>query len=940
MPARDPTTGRFTGGGGAGGGIVVPIGADDSGLVATLSRAAGRLDAFGKRLDALGDKFESAGEDLTMRLSAPVALFAGFAVRAFDSAAQAAAGVADRIRSTGGAAGKAAEELEDAAGALQSLTRFDGDDILQGVTQQLLTFTNVQGDVFDRAQKAALDLSTVLGQDLQSSAIQLGKALNNPAEGLTALRRVGVTFTEQQKAQIVAMQAAGDIAGAQAIILGELEREFGGAAEAAAKAGAGPIVQLGNALGDLTEAIGEAIAVAVNPLATSLKALAERATAAFEALPDGAKKTIVVLMGIAAAAGPVLLGLGSVAKLGGLLSQGLALVASPAGLVVAALAALAAGAYYLYTRWDDLTKAFPELTVLASAARQVFDAAASTLRQVFGQAVETVRGVLARLKNDGSLAAFKAQVQRVLAAIVAFWREHGDTVLTVVRRALSVVGSVIGGLLRVIGGVVQFWMNAISGNWRGAFGGLAEVAKGALRAAGNIVLGNLASILNALGVFASAIPGVGDVLARTFEGAAARVDGLRERINALTAVTAGGSTPVVTGSTGRDTDRRTPRPTPTAPTGDGSAGDKKNAPDVSPAEEARRTRVDRGFEAEALRIEAMSEGLQKALDKAALDYDRAMEEWSRRYYEKGTAQMGAVPQQIKDSLDAIRARAVEAAQIEFPNFDLVKPLQAMSSSLDKGSNAWLDFTRSVTPPALLDGTDARIARVQARLAQPIDADERRSLNARLLELTGQRAALSEMPGSLAALAAEAQRLNEAFSQAGTDEERAALAQRIEGVRLLQEQIQRAADTAIPLRARLLDALGEGTRSFVDGLAGGIGEVVGQLSSVGDVMESLSGIAKRLVADLVAAIAKALILKAIEAAIGGATGGAGGFIAGALGMGGKAKLDLLTGRVAAQRLDLRIAGAVLPSGDLALSVAAGQQQFGGQGVRITTLDRIS
>jgi hypothetical protein len=101
----------------------------------------------------------------------------------------------------------------------------------------------------------SVDLAQALGGAPKDQAIQLGKALNDPVAGISALTRVGVTFTDQQKEQIKAMQEAGDTAGAQAIILGELNKEFGGQAQAAAKA-AGGMVQFKAGLGETFETIG------------------------------------------------------------------------------------------------------------------------------------------------------------------------------------------------------------------------------------------------------------------------------------------------------------------------------------------------------------------------------------------------------------------------------------------------------------------------------------------------------------------------------------------------------------------------------------------------------------------------------------------------------------------------------------------------------------
>ena len=94
---------------------------------------------------------------------------------------------------------------------------------------RLLTFTNVIGTQFDAAIKISADMSAVLGTDLNGAIIQVGKALNDPIQGLSALRRVGVSFNEQQKEQIKTLQENGNIVGAQKVILAELATEFGNA---------------------------------------------------------------------------------------------------------------------------------------------------------------------------------------------------------------------------------------------------------------------------------------------------------------------------------------------------------------------------------------------------------------------------------------------------------------------------------------------------------------------------------------------------------------------------------------------------------------------------------------------------------------------------------------------------------------------------------------
>lgn len=191
------------------------------------------------------------------------------AVTAFNDAAQSSAQLQASLDSTKGAAGLTRTEIDKLSEALAKKTRFD-DDAVGSSQALLLTFTGIKKGVYEQALPAILDMSEKMGGDspetLKSTTIQVGKALNNPIEGMTALKKVGVTFTDAQKEVIQKMQETGDLAGAQKIILAELNTEFGGSAEAAAKAGTGGLTVLNNRLGNLTEGAGGLIVSFVEKL--------------------------------------------------------------------------------------------------------------------------------------------------------------------------------------------------------------------------------------------------------------------------------------------------------------------------------------------------------------------------------------------------------------------------------------------------------------------------------------------------------------------------------------------------------------------------------------------------------------------------------------------------------------------------------------------------
>jgi len=172
------------------------------------------------------------------------------------------------IRATGAAAGLTAQQLNAMSMELSS-NSIHAFTAVQEAQSLLLTFREISGDVFPQAMNVISDMSMVFGS-LESAAMQVGKALNDPAEGLAALSRVGVRFTDEQKKVIESMVAAGDAAGAQAVILGELEKKFGGVSKAIADTPAGKLKQLKNEYSDIRAELGEQLIPALVLLQKSL----------------------------------------------------------------------------------------------------------------------------------------------------------------------------------------------------------------------------------------------------------------------------------------------------------------------------------------------------------------------------------------------------------------------------------------------------------------------------------------------------------------------------------------------------------------------------------------------------------------------------------------------------------------------------------------------
>lgn len=176
-------------------------------------------------------------------------------------AQQVQAQTAAALKSTGHAAGVTAKHISNLANALSQQTGID-DEAIQSTENLLLTFTKIQNvagkgnKIFDQATVAVQDMSVALKQDAKSSAIQLGKALNDPIKGITALRRVGVAFNQSQVDTIKKLVATGHQLEAQKMILKEVQKEFGGSARAAGKTFGGQINLLKVNVENLEERIG------------------------------------------------------------------------------------------------------------------------------------------------------------------------------------------------------------------------------------------------------------------------------------------------------------------------------------------------------------------------------------------------------------------------------------------------------------------------------------------------------------------------------------------------------------------------------------------------------------------------------------------------------------------------------------------------------------
>ena len=247
--------------------IVVPIVADVSGLTRSLNRSQSSLKRFGK-MAAL-----TAG---AAGIGALVAV-TKVGISELNDQQKVLAQTNAVLTSTKGIAKVTAKEIGNLSQRIMEKTGID-DEAIQSGQNLLLTFTKIRNetgrgnDIFNQATMATTNLSVAMGKDLSSSAILVGKALNDPIKGVGALSRAGVQFDAGQKETIKTMVESGNVMGAQKLILKELETQFGGSAIAAGKTLSG---QLNIAKETFRNLAGEMVATFLPTLARVAGAVAK-----------------------------------------------------------------------------------------------------------------------------------------------------------------------------------------------------------------------------------------------------------------------------------------------------------------------------------------------------------------------------------------------------------------------------------------------------------------------------------------------------------------------------------------------------------------------------------------------------------------------------------------------------------------------------------------
>jgi hypothetical protein len=218
--------------------------ADVAGLSKGLTQGSNEVQGFGGKVADFGKKAAVAFAAAAVAATAFAVKFGKDALVAGEAADSANKRIEQINKSMGLFGESTAQVNESLIKYAEQTARATGVDTnsIKATQAKLLTFKELAatadelGGNFQRTTKAAIDLGAAGFGTAELNAVALGKALNDPIKGISALTRNGITFTESEKDRIRVLVESNKVGEAQNMILKAIETQVGGTAEATANA--------------------------------------------------------------------------------------------------------------------------------------------------------------------------------------------------------------------------------------------------------------------------------------------------------------------------------------------------------------------------------------------------------------------------------------------------------------------------------------------------------------------------------------------------------------------------------------------------------------------------------------------------------------------------------------------------------------------------------
>ncbi len=458
------------------------ITADAKGFERAIDQAQEKIDGLektvGQRLSSIGDKFTDIGRKASVLSAAIVA--------------------------AGGASFKMAADFQDALGATDQIFKGASDTVNDwaknlssdfGIAkEEALKYSNLMGSMLinigqlteEQAAKQSAklielagDLTAMYGGTTQDAVRALTGALkgNN-----TMLDNYGMAVNDalvKTRALELGLIAQGEemtLAARQAATLSliwEQSAAAQGQAAREAEGASGSMRALQVEVKNLATSFGEILLPIITPIVSGIADMVNK----IGSLSPELQKTIVVIGGIAAAIGPLMLGLGSLLKLAPLIGAAFTAMTGPIGIAVAAIAGATA---LIVANWDSIKEYFT-----SGDGAKVF---------------ETIKSMAIAIKDD-IVAAFNA----IKTAVKTIWDAIGDDIISIFGNALRIVMAALEVFVNTFKNVAQILHGIFTLDFKQALEGLKNLFN-------DIFNGIKKIVFNAVSAISSALAGVFDFI--------------------------------------------------------------------------------------------------------------------------------------------------------------------------------------------------------------------------------------------------------------------------------------------------------------------------------------------------------------------------------------------------------------------------------------------
>ncbi len=330
-------------------------------LKAALGESERGLKGFGDKVGSFGDKAGEVGKKFTIGMTLPIVAGLGLATKAAVEDEEAQSKLAQTLENTVGASAAVVKGVEAQLSAFMKVSTFS-DDELRPAMSNLVRSTKDVGEA-NKLMATAMDIAAAKGLPLEQVSMAIAKAHDG---NVGALGRLGIA-TKDSEGKTKSFEQ----------VMKDANATFGGSAADALDTTAGRSKALKRDLGEMTEEIGGALIPILEKLIPIITDISEW----FSNLSPTTQTLILVVVGLAAAIGPL------VTIVGALSTAFAFLAANPIVLVIAALVALGVGLYLLWTKCetfrDIVTAVFQAVTnAVMDAVGWVLDALAKFLGSI------------------------------------------------------------------------------------------------------------------------------------------------------------------------------------------------------------------------------------------------------------------------------------------------------------------------------------------------------------------------------------------------------------------------------------------------------------------------------------------------------------------------------------------------------------------------------